>query len=123
MGNAQERGTATNSLCLLIAELSGRIEVSDIPPEHPETTPWKTIFGPMAALAVIGLREKADIEALQRKSLAYSDRWSPRIPCCSGGEFFRGAERPVGLIGALCLLQMPDPAVSFNNAGIACDTP
>lgn len=108
-GNAQERGATTNSLYLLIAELSGRIEVSDIPPEHPETTPWKPIFGPMAALAVLGLREKPDIETLQRRVWQVLTVDRPEFHIGSGGEFFRGAERPIGLIGAVCLLQMPEP--------------
>lgn len=109
MGNSHERGAATNSLYFLIAELSGRIEVSDIAPEHPETTPWKPIFGPMAALAVIGLREKPDIEGLQRKVWHVLTVDRPKFQIGSDGDFFRGAERPIGLIGAVCLLRMPDP--------------
>lgn len=109
MSNSHGKGAATNCLYLLITELSGRIEISDIPPKHPETTPWKPIMGPMASLAVMGLRENPDSEALQRKIWHVLTVDCPEFHIGSRGEFFRAVEKPIGLIGAVCLLQMPDP--------------
>ena len=114
-GNRHEKGFATNALMILIVQLARRIEVKDIPVAFPKDDFWKPHIGPIASLAVIVFQENARTEVNEGKIRDVLMSGCPDFHLGSGGEIFGRPERPLGIIGANCLLNISEPGVFLTK--------